>query len=113
MSLSPTQYAVRTAQIHAQLALVRGDISAMQPLLAELTALARAYYGIGGRKLNEQSERRKLIRRRWAETGVNRRSNLTPHRRPILTPLSGRVLKVALASSELAGVAETWRARVA
>ena len=28
-------------------------------------------------------------RRRTAVLGVNRRSNLTPYRRPILTPLSG------------------------
>jgi hypothetical protein len=70
MSLSSTQYAVRTAQIHAQLALVQGDISAMQPLLTELTVVAHVYYGIGARQLSEQSEREKLIRRRWAETGI-------------------------------------------
>jgi transposase len=44
---------------------------------------------------------------------VNRRANLTPHRRPILPPLRGGPLLVALVSSELAGIAEARRARVA
>jgi hypothetical protein len=69
MSLSPTQYAVKTAQIDAKLALVRGHIPAMQPLLAELTELHRAYYRAGAAKLNDP-ERAKLIRRRWTETGI-------------------------------------------
>jgi hypothetical protein len=70
MSLSPTQYAVRIAEIDTELALARGNVSATQNLLAELTALNCAYYGVGARQLSEQSEREKLIRRRWAETGI-------------------------------------------
>ena len=30
-----------------------------------------------------------IVKKRGDVEGVNRRSNLTPHRRPILTPLSG------------------------
>ena len=44
---------------------------------------------------------------------VNRLPNLTPRdRRPILTLLSDEFVAVALAPSELVGVAETARARV-
>ncbi|MHC2499486.1 hypothetical protein ACVI8K_006402 [Bradyrhizobium barranii subsp. barranii] len=46
-------------------------------------------------------------------TTVNRLANLTLHRRPILTPFRGGGLLVALVSSELAGIAEARRARVA
>jgi hypothetical protein len=38
---------------------------------------------------------------------------VTPYQRLFFDPIERRVLTVALASSELAGVAETWRAQVA
>jgi hypothetical protein len=45
--MSPTLFAVRSVELDAKLEAARlaGDISAMQPLLAEKTSLLRSMYG--------------------------------------------------------------------